>query len=454
MKPISLTDCIAAVNGVSACGYKDISIENVSTDTRTIKKGDLFIPLCGKNFDGHDYIEEAFGKGAVCVFSEKEILGETVIRVPDTLKALGDLAMYYRSLFDITVVAVTGSTGKTTTKDLIASVLSEKFNVLHTEGNLNNEIGLPQTIFNIDDSTDVAVLEMGMSNFGEIHNLSRIARPDIAVITNIGVSHIENLGSREGILKAKCEIFDYLPDTGVRILNGDDDMLIGLRGKFKRTYFYGIESSDFEVYADSIVYNGLSGINCHIHTPQLFINADIPLPGKHMVSNSLAAAAAGSLLGLSQDEIKLGLMRFKPTKMRMDIAKIEKYTLINDVYNANPVSVKASIDVLSLDKSRRVAILGDMFELGENSPDYHYKVGQYAAEQGIDVLVCIGCMSINTYDGAKSIASPHQKVYYFETQEAFFDVLDNILLKDDTILVKASRGMRFEKTIEKLMIME
>ncbi len=453
MKRILLKDVIDAVGGVLLGGINcgDLYIRGVSTDSRHIQLGELFIPLVGDHFDGHAFLPLAFEKGAVCCLTEREIEADgLLIQVPDTKKALRDLAEYYRGLFHIPVVAITGSTGKTTTKDMIASVLSRKFNVLSTKGNFNNEIGLPLTIFQLEDTHDVAVLEMGMNNFGEIHNLSKIARPDIALITNIGVSHIGRLGSREGILKAKCEIFDYMPDTGIRILNADDDLLSPLKGQHDRTYFYGVDASDCDVYADEIVYNGLDGVHCQIHTPRNYVHVDIKLPGKHMVSNALAAAAVGSILDLSSDEIKAGIESFQPSKMRMDIVHTARYTIINDAYNANPASTKAALDVLALTAGRKVAILGDMFELGHQEHDLHKDVGEYAATKGIEVIVAIGDLSKSLYEGAMNVINPQQRVYYFETQEAFFSQMHAILSTHDTILAKASRGMAFEKTIEKI----
>lgn len=454
MKYLYIKEIIKAVDGILISENKDIEnvfISNISTDTRNISNGQLFIPIKGDNFDGHEFINSAFEKGALCVLTEKDISTDKLaIKVKDTRKALGDLAMYYRSLFDIPVVAITGSAGKTTTKDMIFSVLKEKYNVLKTEGNFNNDIGLPLTVFKLDDSYDVAVFEMGMSHFNEIHYLSKIAKPDIAVITNIGVSHIENLGSRDGILKAKCEIFDYLSQDGIKILNGNDDKLIKLKENQKKTCFYGYNSTQNDVFADEIAVKGISGISCQIHTPKSFFYVDIPQPGMHMVSNALAAASVGYYLNLTNYEIKNGIENFKPTKMRMDIIKTDKYTIINDVYNANPNSVKAGIDVISSALGRKVCVLGDMLELGKFAKSLHREIGEYAAEKGIDVIICIGEISKNMYEGAFNIINKYQQVFYFKNQDEFLENVFNIIKSEDTILVKASRGMKFEKTIEKI----
>lgn len=451
MKPITLEAVAKAVNGkISDEKYNNIIIENITTDTRKIAEGDLFIPLKGENFDGHNFIQQAFESGALCCLSAENIeTDKPCIYVSDTRVALRDLAEYYISLFDIPVVGITGSVGKTTTKDMIASVLMQKYNVLKTEGNFNNEIGLPLTVFRITDDTEVVVLEMGMNSFGEIHNLSKIARPDIAVITNVGVSHIENLGSREGILKAKCEIFDYIKDNGTAILNIDNDMLRTLEGKTDfKTLWYGMENKK-DIYADNIVKNGVESINCDIHINDEIFNVCIPVPGEHMVLNAMAAALVGKTLGLTTSEIKRGIEEFVPTKMRMAVFKTENgTTLINDAYNANPVSMKASIDVLTGVKGEKIAILGDMFELGDFAEKMHYDTGVYAAEKNIDKIICIGNISKSMYEGALSLGG---NAFYFETQEDFFENgFEKLINKGSTVLVKASRGMHFEKTAEKI----
>lgn len=451
MKPITLEAIAKAVNGkISDEKYNNIIIENITTDTRKIAEGDLFIPLKGENFDGHNFIQQAFESGALCCLSAENIeTYKPCIYVSDTRVALRDLAEYYISLFNIHVVGITGSVGKTTTKDMIASVLMQKYNVLKTEGNFNNEIGLPLTVFRITDDTEVVVLEMGMNSFGEIHNLSKIAKPDIAVITNVGVSHIENLGSREGILKAKCEIFDYIKNNGTAILNIDNDMLKTLEGKTSfKTLWYGIENKK-DIYADNIVKNGVESISCDIHMNNEMFNVCIPVPGEHMVLNAMAAALVGKTLDISISEIKRGIEEFVPTKMRMAVFKTKNgTTLINDAYNANPVSMKASIDVLSGVEGEKIAILGDMFELGDFAEKMHYDTGVYAAQKNIDKIICIGNISKSMYEGAVSLGG---NAFYFETQEDFFENgFEKLINKGATVLVKASRGMHFEKTAEKI----
>lgn len=430
---------------------EDIVINSISRDSRDIGENCLYVPLKGDKFDGHDFIQMACAEGAVAILTEKEgIYPVPYILVKDTRLALGDIARYYiKSLENLKVVAITGSVGKTTTKDIVASVLSRKFKTVKTQGNYNNDIGVPLTIFNIERDTEVAVIEMGMNHFDEIDYLSSIALPDIAIITNIGVSHIENLGSRDGILKAKCEVFNHMSEDSLKILNGDDDKLVTIARKYKNLCYCSMNEFA-EVYASDVVEKGLNGISCVIHLDDnsVLVEVDIPIPGKHMVKNALFAAAVGRSLGLSAEEIKSGIECFHPTAMRMDIIEDEKYTIINDAYNANPQSMKAAIDVLISCKGVSCCILGDMFELGENSPKYHAEVGRYALSKGVDYLICIGDMCENMYEAAIAIGGG--EVSYFKTIDEFFSAMERVLPKNANILVKASRGMHFEKVIDRL----
>ena len=455
MKPIFIEEVIKAVNGYINKNFNtdNIFIQNVSTDTRNIKKGDLFIPIKGENFDGHNFINVAFEKGAIACISEKKIeTNNIIINVEDTKKALKDLAIYYRNLFNIPVIALTGSAGKTTTKDMLASCLSTRYKTLKTQGNFNNEIGVPLTVFNIEEDTEMAVLEMGMNHFNEIRELSKIAKPDIALITNIGVSHIENLGSREGILRAKYEIFDYLKPNGIKILNGDDDMLASLKEENDniKVHYYSIDKS-LDAYATNIVENGIDGTNLTINYFEKSFNINLKIPGKHIISNALAVTLICEKLGLTEDEIKTGLETFIPSKMRMDIIKTNNYTVINDTYNANPNSMKATIDVLSISKGRKVAILGDMLELGDYSKNMHYEIGKYASEKNIDELIFIGKESYYMLEGAKENENNISNINYFKTQDEFIKNIDNLLQKGDIILVKASRGMKLENTVDEII---
>lgn len=447
---LSIREVVTACRGRLICGDDEVVISGVSTDTRTIEPGMLFIPIRGENFDGHKFIDKAIENGAAAVLTE--LGGEysvPAVRVEDTRRAMGRLASYYLNKLNIPTVAITGSVGKTTTKDMVASVLAKRYNVYKTQGNLNNDIGVPLTVFALKPYHTAAVIEMGMNHFGEISYLTSIVKPDVALITNVGVSHIENLGSREGILKAKCEIFEGLKSDGTAIVNGDDDMLSTLRGSLKGLVMFGTNTS-LDWYADNIRERGLEGIDCTIHGngSSVCFDVSISVPGRHMVLNALAAAAAGYALGMSAEEIKAGIEDFKPTKMRMDIIHSGDLTIINDAYNSNPVSAMAAVDVLAAEEGVRCAVLGDMFELGSFAPKLHYELGEYTAKKGIDIIVAVGELSRELYEGAKQVRN--KNVYYFKTQEDFLENIDSIIHGKMTVLVKASRGMKFEKTTEKL----
>lgn len=447
---LSIREVVTACRGRLICGDDELVFSGVSTDTRTIEPGMLFIPIRGENFDGHKFIDKAIENGAAAVLTE--LGGEysvPAVRVEDTRRAMGRLASYYLNKLNIPTVAITGSVGKTTTKDMVASVLAKRYNVYKTQGNLNNDIGVPLTVFALKPYHTAAVIEMGMNHFGEISYLTSIVKPDVALITNVGVSHIENLGSREGILKAKCEIFEGLKSDGTAIVNGDDDMLSTLRGKLKGLVMFGTDAS-LDWYADNIREHGLEGIDCTIHGngSSVCFDVSISVPGRHMVLNALAAAAAGYALGMSAEEIKAGIEDFKPTKMRMDIIHSGDLTIINDAYNSNPVSAMAAVDVLAAEGGVRCAVLGDMFELGSFAPKLHYDLGEYTAKKGIDIIVAVGELSRELYEGAKQVRN--KDVYYFKTQEEFLENIDSIIRGKMTVLVKASRGMKFEKTTEKL----
>ncbi len=443
----TLEEIAAAAEGILV--GDNVLIDDISTDTRTIKKNSLFIAIVGEVHDGHKFIKDAVKNGASAVVTDRDgDFGVPYVKVKDTTIAYGAIAKHYKERFDIPIVAVTGSVGKTTTKDMIAGVLSQKYNVLKTVGNYNNHIGVPLTLLRLDDSYECAVIEMGMNHFNEISYLTNIVNPDIGVITNVGVSHIENLGNREGILKAKCEIFEGMDKDGLKILNYDNDMLASIKDKYSNICYYSMYEKT-GIYADNIVEKGLKGISCTIHTPKFSFDANISIPGKHMVGNAMAATAVAIELGLDKEQIAEGISDFVPTGGRMEVIECKNYVIINDVYNANPVSTKAGIDVVAAEKGKGCCILGDMFELGEYGPKLHYEVGEYAVKKGIDTLVCIGEISKNMYEGAKN-AKGTANVYYFKTQEEFLKNQSNIIESGMTILVKASRGMHFEETVKKL----
>ena len=451
MKAMSLKEIAAACGGHFYGDELKLNkeVNGVAIDSRKIEEGYLFIPIKGARVDGHTFISQVMEKGALCTLSEKPLGDEadTYILVDSCEQALKDLAEHYRKALGIKVVGITGSVGKTSTKEMIASVLSQKYNVLKTAGNFNNEIGLPLTIFNIREEHEVAVLEMGISDFGEMHRLAKMARPDICVITNIGLCHLENLVDRDGILKAKTEMFDFAAPNAKYILNGDDDKLITVKEWDGCNPIYFGLSTELSAFAKDIHSLSLKGTSCTICLGDNSFQVTIPIPGHHMVYNALAGALVGRELGLSAEEIKSGIEALVPVSGRNNMIETENFLIIDDCYNANPISTKASLDVLATADTRKVAILGDMFELGENEKELHYGVGQHAAEKGIDLLICIGALSKNTAEGA---INNKCSVLHFERKADFLTQADTLLNKGDTILVKASHGMEFPEIVEKL----
>ena len=449
MKHMSLQEIATACGGRYFGDPALLSTEvcGVAIDSRKIEEGYLFIPIKGARVDGHDFIPQVMAAGALCTLSERE-LAETshpYILVDHCEQAMKDIAKHYREALDIPVVGITGSVGKTSTKEMIASVLAQKYHVLKTAGNFNNEIGLPLTIFNIREEHEVAVLEMGINHFEEMHRLAAMAQPDICVITNIGLCHLENLGDRDGVLRAKTEMFDHIRPNAKIILNGDDDKLITVKQAHGvQPEFFGL-STDLDAYATDIHSLSLRGTSCTLHLGDTTIDTTIPIPGEHMVYNALAGALVGKELGLTTEEIKAGIETLASVSGRNNMIATDALLIIDDCYNANPVSVKASLDVLAGADTRKVAILGDMFELGENEKELHAECGRYAAEKGIDILICIGELSRNTARGAEGITC-----YHFHTKADFFQKCQNILQNNDTVLVKASHGMEFPEIVERL----
>ncbi len=446
MRPMDVEEVAKAVGGQKT-GNVSGTVTSVTTDSRQIAPGALFIPLVGERFDGHDFLAQAEKAGAACVLSQKETTASRAIFVKDTKKAMGDLAAHYRSKFSIPVVAVTGSVGKTSTKEMIASVLSEGFSVHKTAGNFNNDIGLPLTVFGLEESHTAAVMEMGMNHFGELSYLTAIAKPTVAVITNIGVAHIENLGSREGILKAKCEIFEGLSADGVAVLNGEDDMLLTLGKDRPRTLWFGL-TPDNDFYAKNIRPLGLTQTAFTLCHGEEEVEVMLPAAGEHMVLNAVAAAAVGHHLGLSLGQIARGIGGFTQTGMRMQLMKTDFCTILNDSYNANPVSTKAALQVLAQEKGRKVAVLGDMLELGENAATFHKEVGAFAAAEGIDLCIAIGPWSRFLAEG---MTEGGGKAVHFASVEAFLDApWQTFFQQKDTVLVKASHSMALHRIAEKL----
>ena len=453
MNRVKCSDILKAVDGILVCGDPETEISGISIDSRKISQGDLFIPIAGERFDGHDFIAPSLLSGAAASLTHKDVPpqeNKVIIRVDNTQKALADIARWYRSLFGIPVVAVTGSVGKTSTKDMVASVLAQKFKVLKTQGNFNNEIGLPLTLFNLEKGHSAAVIEMGMSNAGEISRLARIAAPHIAIITNIGVSHIENLGSKENIYRAKMEVLDGMDKNGILILNADDDMLqkADEMTDLKKVY-YGIENkADFS--ADDIRKDGEKGTYFKVKASGKDYSVHIPSPGLHNVYNALAAFAAGMELEIPAEEIIKGISEFSSGKMRLNIFEHKGIKIIDDAYNASPQSMEAALNVLmDISSGRRtIAVMGDMLELGEISSDAHYSVGAFAASKGVDFIAAVGSRSSFIEKGALDSGCRQESIRIFKTNEEVNLFLGNFVKSGDVLLIKGSRGMKMEQITE------
>ena len=444
----------SAMNGeVLNCGdCGDSVIKSVSTDTRTIDGEALFFALHGENSDGHRFIKAAAEAGAVCCVADdlSEVpQGTAVIKVENTNRALLDLAGAYRREMKIPVVAVTGSVGKTSTRGMIASVLSQKYKTLATEGNFNNEIGVPHTLFRMNKNHEIAVIEMGMNHFGELSRITAAVRPETAVITNVGEAHIENLGNREGILKAKLEILEGLPHDGTVILCGDNDMLWSVSGKLDfETIYFGMNNSKCDLIAQNIkAYADGSEFTFKYEESEYKVN--ISIPGVHHIYNALAAIIVGVKYNVPIKDIITGIREFTPDGMRQKAVKMGEYTVIMDCYNANPTSMRSGLEVLSLSNGgRKVACLGDMMELGTISAEAHRGVGEAVNEYGIDVLITVGERAKLIAEGAKKAGMSDGAVYSFDTIEQLSEKLYDILKPNDVMLLKASRSMRLERIAE------
>ena len=453
MKNMTLQAIANAVGGklYNKNGLEDITVKGVVIDSRQVEEGYLFIAIKGERVDGHNFVNDVFNKGAIAVVSEKELeIDKPYILVESSTEALKDMAKFYRDGLDIKLIGITGSVGKTSTKEFVAAALSEKYSVLKTEGNFNNEIGLPLTVLKIRDHHEIAVIEMGISHFGDMKPLGVIANPDICVVTNIGYCHLEHLIDRDGVLREKTSMFDYAKDNAEYVLNLDDDKLATIGDvKGKKPVFISLEDKLAYTYVEEIIESDIEGTKCIINVNGETVEVNVPLPGKHMVLNALTACAIGSLCGVDVSDIKKGIEKLEPVGGRVNIIKTDTYTLIDDCYNANPISMKASIDVLGYANTRKVAILGDMFELGEKEAALHGSIGEHIATTEIDVLITIG--SLSSYIDEYAINNGYKgKVIHFNELDEFMNKYINILNAGDTILVKASHGMHLEKIINSL----
>ncbi len=451
MEKLLLSEIVTAVRG--SFGYPDdIEISSISTDTRTIEKGAVFVALKGKNFDGHDYAKKAMELGAAAVVTERAIEGAKCIIVDSTQTALLEIASYYRDKFNIRLIGITGSVGKTTTKEFVSLIMSKKYKTLKTQKNFNNEIGLPMTLFNLTSEHEAAVIEMGMSNFGEISRLSLTAKPNLCLITNIGYSHIENLGSQENILKAKMEILDGADENAPLILSKDDKFLkdIGNRENRKIVY-YSVSDTSADVYASDIQTKS-DKIEFNINSDGKSYKAVINCLGEHNVKNALAAFCVGREYDIRPEDMVEAIGEFTPDGIRQKVSDINGVKIIADCYNSSPDSAKSALHMLSqIDtQGRKIAVLGDMLELGQLSRELHKAVGEAVCSEGIDLLLCYGEMSKYYIKGAVKRGFAQEKAMMFDSKEELSRYLKSVIKENDAVLFKASRGMKFESIIEEL----
>ena len=449
MEPMTVRELLAATGGRLLAGREEDTITGVETDSRAVHPGDLFVALRGERTDGHRFVSGALETGAAgCLVEEPPQTlrpDRFYLLVEDTLTAVGRVAKAYQAKFPIPVIAITGSVGKTTTKDMVASVLSQRFRVLKTEGNFNNELGLPLTLFRLTRQHEMCVLEMGMNHFGEIAYLTEIVSPHVAVITNIGDAHIENLGGREGILQAKSEIFQTMGPEDLAVLNGDDPLLRPLAEELPtQTVLCGADHQP-PYEALEIHSQGAKGLQLTVKTPHATFPVTVPAPGEHMIYPVLMACAIGERFGLTPEQMQAGVASFVPTKMRMNVLHQGDLTILDDGYNANPQSMKAALEILSqTEGTYRAAVLGDMFELGELGPELHRSMGEWAASLGnIDGLLAVGDLAWNIYDAARE--NGMEGVFYAKDRATAKALLPNFIRPGGVILVKASRGMAFEE---------
>lgn len=451
MQIMTVEEIAKAAGGQLLCGDPKTEITNFQYDSREVKEGSLFVPIKGEKVDGHKFIAQCMEKGSAA-FTEYDApdgAEKPFIKVEDTRLALQKTAAAYRAKFPgLKLVGVTGSVGKTSTKEMIAAALSAGLNVMKTAGNKNSQIGMPMTMFDIEPEHQAAVIEMGMSEFGEMDRLCDVSRPDIAVMTNIGNAHIENLKTRENIRSEKFKITKHFDSTGILFLNGDDELLSELYGKQPfRTVSFGIGKNN-DYYAKDIETEGFGTVFTCVSKEgeRRFV---IPALGVHSVCNALVAIAAARYLGLDDDTIQSGLSTYKNAPMRQQIYELDGLTLIDDSYNASPEATKVSLDVLkSIGKGKTIAVLADMLELGEQSADLHYGVGKHLAEIGIDSLIAVGGLSKNTAKGAKENGC--NDVSTADSNEKAFEILKAKLCDGCVVLVKGSRGMHTEEIAQSL----
>ena len=447
---MTFDELLNAIDGEVIVKGNTSNFNKLCIDTRKIEKDNVYLAIKGANFNGNDFAIKALEAGASIVivdelnFNLNDIKENgNVIKVKNTREALLNLAKFYREKLGLKVIGVTGSTGKTSTKDLIAALLSAKYRVFKTKGNFNNDIGLPLMILELTSDIDVAVLEMGMSSLGEIELLAKVAKPDIGVITNVGLSHIENLKTQENILKAKMEITAFFGKDNVLIVNGEDELLKNISSDVFKVKKIGY-NHEYDVYASNIILREEeTEFLAHAFGEEAVFN--LPMAGKHNVLNTMLAIEVSKSLNVSFEDMVRGVENLEATSMRLQVIKKQGLTIINDCYNASPDSMRSSLDVLSAYKNnRKIAILGDMYELGDESEKSHFEVGRYAKDK-VDTLIVIGKYIKNFKDGFNN-----DNIIMYNTKEECIKELENIIKLDDVVLVKASRGVKLEDVVKKL----
>lgn len=460
METMTLHDVAMAVDGRLVRPDDSVMIHGVSTDTRTIQNGELYVPLRGERFDGHDFIPSAIQRGAVAVIAEEryallehDSVSAPIIVVPDSLRALQQLALWYRQRFTGPVIAVTGSNGKTTTKDMISSVLRQHMTTHATHGNLNSEIGLPLTLLQREPYHQAVVVEMGMRGHGQIEELTDIAQPTIGVVTNVGAVHLELLHTVDDVARAKAELVRLLPEDGWAVLNADDERVAGMAhaASTKNIMTYGF-APEARVRASALRNLGEEGVAFCLHYDNEQAEVHLGIPGRHNVMNALAAAAVGILCDVPFSHIVDGLAKTQYAQMRMQLERLSgDIIVLNDAYNASPASMQAALETLQhIQGQRHIALLGDMFELGDGAQQAHHQIGQACAARGVDVLVTVGELSTHIAQGALQAGMTKQQVFHVDRRREAWHILQNQLLPGDVVLVKASRGMALEKIVQSL----
>lgn len=450
----TIKDVLVSTKGRLLSGKEEDILRGISIDTRRIKGGELFLAIKGQRFDGHNFILDAISKDAGgvlvqdgCIVNSKFKMGDvSFVSVPDSIKALGDLANFHRGRFKIPLIGITGSNGKTTTKEMTAAILAKKLNVLKNFGTENNQIGVPLTLMRLKPEHNIGVLEMGTNRLGEVRRLSEIARPSVALITNIGPSHLDHFKDTDTVLKAKCEILEFLDKDAKVVINADDELLEKLKIKQKVVKFGMDKSYDF--YADKVDLEP-DGIKFRLNGKH---EIEMSVVGKHNVYNALAAIAASWDFGVSIDEIKEALRDFRVPNMRMEVKRLGDIRIINDSYNSNPLSMRKAIEALKdmTTKGRKILVAGDMLELGNLSGRFHHLVGRQAAESGIDVIVAVGKLAEHVANGAQEAGMSQKKIKMCNLTKDACEAMLSLVKKGDTVLVKGSRAMKMETIVEGL----